>query len=152
MKYKQMVSSLHSNPLNPHIDFQKTPFIVNQTLRTWEQPVIDGQQLPRIAGISSFGAGGSNAHIIVQEYITPPAANQPVVVTETHTTVIIPLSARTIEQLKQKARDLLDFISESRAEEQAASWKPLDLVAVAYTLQVGREAMEERLGFLVNSV
>jgi polyketide synthase PksL len=137
MKYQQIVPSLHSAQLNPNIDFEKTPFVVNQELKKWEQPVVDGKQIPRLAGLSSFGAGGSNAHIILQEYVSE--ANLSV---STETTVIIPLSARTVEQLKQKASDLLEFIQTSRP----------DLEAAAYTLQVGREAMEERLGFIVNSI
>ena len=60
--------SLHAERLNPHIDFAQSPFVVNRELRRWEQPVIDGKKVPRIAGISSFGAGGSNAHMIVEEY------------------------------------------------------------------------------------
>src|SRR5207249_11438840 len=61
-----------------------------------------------------------------------------------NTKTIIPLSARTAEQLEEKARDLLDFI---RKEVPS-----IDLIETAYTLQVGREAMEERLGVLVSSV
>src|SRR5205814_1017500 len=57
MQHQEIVPSLHSTQLNPHIDFETTPFIVNQSLRAWEPPVIDGRTLPRIAGISSFGAG-----------------------------------------------------------------------------------------------
>src|SRR5205085_7913857 len=113
------------------------PFIVNQSLRAWEPPVIEGRTLPRIAGISSFGAGGSNAHLIVEEF--PAPVEQPIPVT----TVGIVLSARTPEQLRQKARDLFDFV---RAQESS-----IDLAGLAYTLQVGREAMEERLGFVVSS-
>ncbi|PYS28405.1 MAG: hypothetical protein DMG11_12780 [Acidobacteria bacterium] len=137
MQHQQIVPSLHSAQLNPHIDFPRSPFVVNQSLRTWEQPVIDGRKLPRLAGISSFGAGGSNAHMIVEEY--QPLVQEPTTVP----TVVILLSARTAEQLQQKARDLLDFVR--------ARLNTIDPVAMAYTLQVGREAMEERLGFMVSS-
>ena len=68
MQHQQIVPSLHSGQLNPHIDFPQSPFLVNQVLRPWEQPDRNGRKLPRIAGISSFGAGGSNAHMIVEEY------------------------------------------------------------------------------------
>ena len=153
MKYQQIVPSLHSAHLNPNIDFQKTPFIVNQTLRKWEQPVIDGILQPRIAGISSFGAGGSNAHIVVEQYISTTEANQPIAFTEPNAQVIITLSARTLDQLKQKARDLVDFIYKSQIREQDdTSQRSIDITAIAYTLQVGREAMDVRLGFIVNSI
>jgi acyl transferase domain-containing protein/enoyl-CoA hydratase/carnithine racemase/acyl carrier protein/SAM-dependent methyltransferase/NADP-dependent 3-hydroxy acid dehydrogenase YdfG len=139
MQHKQIVPSLHSAQLNPHIDFFKSPFVVNQTLRAWEPPVVAGKKLQRIAGISSFGAGGSNAHLIVEEYqavlVQPPEAFAPVAVL---------LSARTAEQLRQKARELLDVVRGGQNE--------IDLVSMAYTLQVGREGMEERLGMEVSSV
>ncbi|ELR72062.1 Malonyl CoA-acyl carrier protein transacylase [Fulvivirga imtechensis AK7] len=142
MKYRQIVPSLHSSVLNPYIDFQNTPFVVNQTLRAWDAPVIDGQQVSRVAGISAFGAGGSNAHLIVEEFIPPTEINKSPVNIEITDRVIIPLSARTPEQLKQKAIDLLNHINGSQP----------DLVSMAYTLQVGREAMEERIGFIVDNI
>src|SRR6266540_3562961 len=138
MRRQLIAPSLHSAQLNPHIDFPTTPFVVNQELRAWETPVIDGRTLSRIAGISSFGAGGSNAHLIVEEYQEP--TQEPLAFAN----VVILLSARTVEQLRQKARDLLDFV--------LPRLNTIDLVAMAYTLQVGREAMEERLGFVVSSV
>jgi acyl transferase domain-containing protein/enoyl-CoA hydratase/carnithine racemase/acyl carrier protein/cyclopropane fatty-acyl-phospholipid synthase-like methyltransferase len=137
MQHQQIVPSLHSAQLNPHIDFATGPFVVNQTLTPWAQPVIDGRTLPRIAGISSFGAGGSNAHLIVEEY--PASVAEPMAGGK----VLILLSARTAEQLRQKTRDLLDFVAASSS---------LDLPAMAYTLQVGREVMEERLALVVGSV
>jgi len=138
MKHQQIVPSLHSNRLNPHIDFDKTPFEVNQSLKSWEQPKLEGKIIPRIAGISSFGAGGSNAHLILEEYIQP--ANSSKLESE----CIIPLSARNQEQLKQKAVDLLAFIQTEKAA--------IDLATVGYTLQVGREAMLYRAGFVVDSI
>ena len=150
MQHQQIVPSLHSTQLNPHIDFPKSPFVVNQSLRPWKLPEIDGRTLPRIAGISSFGAGGSNAHVIVQEYQPPVEVRKPAAPVENRRVLIV-LSARTGEQLKQKARDLLGYI---REEEEAgrASGKAIDLAGMAYTLQVGREAMEERVGMVVNTV
>jgi polyketide synthase PksL len=139
MKHQEIVASLHSRELNPHIDFGKTPFVVNQELREWERPEIEGRRVRRIAGISSFGAGGSNAHLIVEEYEEPERAQE-----MGGTKMVVVLSARTDEQLRQKARDLLRFVSGGE--------KTIDLVAMAYTLQVGREGMDERLGLVVSSV
>ncbi|MDQ1829159.1 SDR family NAD(P)-dependent oxidoreductase [Massilia scottii] len=137
MKHRQVVPSLHSTRLNPHIDFASTPFVVNQALTAWEQPVVDGRQVARIAGISSFGAGGSNAHVIVEEYVPVAAAAQ------TDAMLIFPLSARTTDQLREKARDLLAFM---RAEGST-----LPLVSIAYTLGAGREAMGQRFAVVADS-
>ncbi len=138
MQHREIVPSLHTVRLNPHIDFENSPFVVSRSLQPWEQPVVDGRTLPRIAGISSFGAGGANAHLIIEEYqapVRPPMA---------FTDVVILLSARTAAQLQQKVRDLLDYVRERQ--------NTIDLAATAYTLQVGREAMDERLAFVVSSV
>ncbi len=137
MQHQQIAPSLHSTRLNPNIDFPGSPFIVNQSLTAWEQPVVDGRTLPRIAGISSFGAGGSNVHMIVEEY------PQPVLRLAPFAEVVIVLSARTPAQLRQKACDLLDFVRRRR--------DAIDLVSLAYTLQTGREGMEQRLGFVASS-
>lgn len=131
LRHRQIAPTLHAAQLNPNIDFSRTAFQVNQHLTPWEAP----QGTPRIAGISSFGAGGANAHILVQEYMAPARA------TVEAGTVLVPLSARTSPQLLQRARDLLQAIDQEG-----------DLAALAYTLQVGREAMDERVAFLVDSL
>jgi acyl transferase domain-containing protein/acyl carrier protein len=72
MKHKTLVPSIHSEQLNPFIDFNSTPFYVQHTLQEWKKPVIKTESgeksYPRRAGISAFGAGGANAHIILEEY------------------------------------------------------------------------------------
>ncbi|HEX8611503.1 MAG TPA: SDR family NAD(P)-dependent oxidoreductase [Telluria sp.] len=138
MKHRMIVPSLHSSVLNPYIDFAASPFVVNQNLRAWDQPEVDGKRVPRIAGISSFGAGGSNAHLIIEEYAAVNA------VPAQQGRVVIVLSARTPAQLKRKAADLLEFIERQD--------NALDLDAMAYTLQVGREVMDARLAVVVDSV
>jgi NAD(P)-dependent dehydrogenase (short-subunit alcohol dehydrogenase family) len=141
MKHQKIAPSLHSAVLNPNIDFERTPFVVNQSLRDWENPVIDGQSIPRIAGISSFGAGGSNAHLILEEYLDGGRDSRETSASHGAPSVIV-LSAKNERRLREMAENLQSFVAENPT---------LALSDVAYTLQVGREAMEERLGILVSS-
>ncbi|HXH10353.1 MAG TPA: SDR family NAD(P)-dependent oxidoreductase [Alphaproteobacteria bacterium] len=148
LKHRQLVASLHSETLNPYIDFASSPFYVPQTVMEWRRPVVtaraDGdqpQEYPRIAGVSSFGAGGSNAHVVLEEYVPDaPAAVHP-----SGAPALIPLSAKNEERLMHVVANLHRFLTgEPRPD--------LNLAAVAYTLQVGREAMEERLALIVSSL
>nr|BAP05595.1 CalG [uncultured Candidatus Entotheonella sp.] len=134
LKHGYIVPSLHSQVLNPNIDFATTPFIVNQELCPWERPVVDGETVARTAGISSFGAGGSNAHILVEEYResvreAPPGP------------YAIVISAKTEDRLQAIATNLLHFLDKNPS---------VAMADVAYTLQVGREALTERLAFTVS--
>jgi len=63
-KHRQLAPSIHASPANPNIDFSRTPFVVQQRLAAWPEP-LDG--LPRVAAISSFGAGGANAHVLLED-------------------------------------------------------------------------------------
>nr|WP_226001950.1 SDR family NAD(P)-dependent oxidoreductase [Paenibacillus sp. BJ-4] len=156
MKNRTLVPSLHAKELNPNIPFGQTPFAVQQELEEWKRPVveIDGEtrEYPRIAGISSFGAGGSNAHVIIEEYIpeeyipeeyTPEEKAQISITAQTP--AIIVLSAKNEERLKKQGERLLAVIREGQLTESS-------LADVAYTLQVGREAMEERLAVIAGSM
>ncbi|MES2939419.1 MAG: SDR family NAD(P)-dependent oxidoreductase [Pseudomonadota bacterium] len=147
LKHGQIAPSLHSEVLNPHIDFAATPFTVQQELAEWKRPMVslDGgpaRELPRIAGISSFGAGGANAHLVIQEYVAPQV--QAVQVTQDRPVVIV-LSARDADRLHEHARNLLQAITQDGLGDD-------QLADLAYTLQIGREAMEERLAFTAASM
>lgn len=146
MKHAQLVPSINADVSNPYFDFQNSPFAVNRELRDWSTPIIEGKPYPRIAGISSFGAGGANAHLIIEEYIphrTPTAS-----VSDTAAPVIVVLSARNRERLHHYAENLLHFIRENKTTAAADIW----LADLGYTLQTGREAMDERLGMIVRSI
>src|SRR5262249_46665413 len=99
---------------------------------------------PGMGGTSWLGEGGSNADGIVGESGEGGERGQVDREGVGWAEVMILLSARTGEQLKQKVRDVLDFIR--------PRLKTVDLVSMAYTLQVGREAMEERVGLVGSSV
>ncbi|AJQ26211.1 amino acid adenylation domain-containing protein [Pelosinus fermentans] len=144
LRYHQLVPSLHSKVLNPSIDFSNTPFIVQQELAEWKRPFVNGHEYPRRAGISSFGAGGSNAHILIEEYILKDE-KQILITINNQKPAIIVLSARTSEQLKEQVQRLLVAIQEEKLSD-------LNLADMAYTLQVGREAMKERLAVVVESI
>lgn len=135
-KYQQLVPSLHSKELNPNIDFKQTPFVVQQELAEWKQPLIDGVTKPRRAGISSFGAGGANAHLILEEYITPAIA-----VEKRIHPVLIVLSAGNKDQLDEQVLQLLLALEGN-----------IPLLSLAYTLQTGRRAMQERIAMQVESI
>ncbi|MBA1429407.1 MULTISPECIES: SDR family NAD(P)-dependent oxidoreductase [Pseudomonas fluorescens group] len=142
MKHGLLVSSLHADTLNPNIDFSDTPFSVQRTLAPWERPVdARGIQGVRTAAISSFGAGGANAHLIVSEAPVAQAARTSVTV---GAPLPVVLSARSREALQEVAQRLVDWLG------SAANREP-DLPALAYTLQVGREAWEWRVALLVTS-
>ncbi|MCX7923144.1 MAG: SDR family NAD(P)-dependent oxidoreductase, partial [Clostridia bacterium] len=148
MKHKKIVPSLHSKELNPNINFEKTPFVVQQELTEWKRPVVwnngESKEYPRIAGISSFGAGGSNAHVIIEEYIEENMESSQTLISGNYPAVIV-LSAKNEEQLRQQVLQLLEVIWERQFLDS-------DLVHIAYTLQVGREAMEERLAVVVRTI
>ncbi|MCL9781788.1 SDR family NAD(P)-dependent oxidoreductase [Vibrio sp. S4M6] len=142
MKHKKLAPSLHSEVLNPNINFERTPFVVNQTLTDWDNPIVDGEAIPRIAGLSSFGAGGSNAHLIVEEYVDHSRELQAHATAESTEHVFL-LSAKNPIRLRELADNLLAFTDRT----PMASMRDM-----AYTLQVGREEMEVRLGILANSL
>jgi acyl transferase domain-containing protein len=125
LKHKQIPPSLLYEEPNPQIDFANSPFFVNTRLRDWES---DGQ--PRRAGVSAFGIGGTNAHIVLEEAPpTRPAAlpSRPL--------QLLPLSARTETALATLTASLAAHL-ETHPE--------LALADAAYTLQAGRKRHAHR--------
>ncbi|QLH25416.1 SDR family NAD(P)-dependent oxidoreductase [Streptomyces sp. Rer75] len=145
MRHGELVPSLHSGVLNPHIDLTGTPLSVQQRAEPWRRPVLEGdgghRTHPRTAGVSGFGAGGSNAHVVIAEYEppTPPPARSDA----PRRPALLVLSAQSQVQLVEQARRLHARLAELTDD---------DLPDVAWTLQVGRMALEERLAFAATSI
>ncbi len=136
MKHATLVPSLNAGQLNPKIHFEETPFYLQREVAEWKRPLEkDGQTLPLRAGISSFGAGGSNVHVILEEFV-----QQRQHFTRGEPRLII-LSARNDEQLLARAAQLAEFLNDD-----------MDLTQVAHTLQIGREAMTHRLATVSSSI
>jgi acyl transferase domain-containing protein/acyl carrier protein len=124
LKNKTLVPSLHFETANPSIDFANSPFYVSTRAADW-QPAT----LPRRAGVSAFGIGGTNAHVILEE--APPSKTKK--------------SSRPAQLLlmSAKSRTALDNATAALGEELEKNPK-LNLADVAYTLQVGRKACRYR--------
>ncbi|MCG8339224.1 MAG: SDR family NAD(P)-dependent oxidoreductase [Proteobacteria bacterium] len=142
MKHSQLVPSLHTGELNPNINFEKSPFYVQKELSEW---VPENSEIKR-AGISSFGAGGSNAHLIVEDYPQKTAVES----MSHDEPLLFVLSAKTKNRLADYVRTFNQFLSDLITG-QVASFLPGNLYKlsdVIYTLQTGREAMEERIAIV----
>jgi acyl transferase domain-containing protein/tryptophanase len=140
MQHRQLVPSLHSAVLNEHIDFDASPFRVQQELQDWAPRVVDGVAQPLRAGISSFGVGGSNAHVILESFNAEATAADPATDRETH---VFPLSARTEAQLMDVATRLREYLQRGTAV--------APLRDIAFTLQSGRKPLEFRVALLARS-
>lgn len=118
-------------PATAHID-RPHPALADSPFRVLgaPQPWADGRH-PRRAGVSAFGAGGTNAHVVLEE--APPRPAPPRPAPEGHRLLV--LSAHTSAALDQASRSLAGHLTD-RPE--------LDLDDVAYTLQVGRAALPQR--------
>lgn len=147
MKHRQLVPSLHADVLNPNIDFGRTPFVVQRELAEWKRPLleVDGElrEVPRIAGISSFGAGGSNAHLVIEEHVPEVAPRAAARIAQNRPALLV-LSAKDEQRLHEQVLRLQAAINRQVVTDET-------LADAVYTLQVGREVMEERLAVVATS-
>ena len=133
LKHRMLPPTINFETLNEHIDLDDSPFYINTELKPWAGTA-------RRAAVSTFGFSGTNAHLVIDEFPPEPETGSGPV--EPNQPVLFLLSARSEERLAAYAAVMQDFI-EARPE--------LDLVAMAYTLQVGRNAMDHRLAICADS-
>ncbi|HEY3366494.1 MAG TPA: SDR family NAD(P)-dependent oxidoreductase [Symbiobacteriaceae bacterium] len=144
LRHKQLVPSLHSEKLNPHISFQKSPFYVQQRLSPWMSSAEGGKVLPRRAGVSAFGAGGTNVHVVLEEFVPQQPAGQ-----DRNRECVIALSAQNHERLVELVKELKEYLARGLSTE-GSQISQASLSDIAYTLQVGREAMSTRMALVAS--
>ncbi|AJQ95675.1 SDR family NAD(P)-dependent oxidoreductase [Gynuella sunshinyii] len=142
LHHKTLVPSILHDVPNPNIDFEQTAFYLQQHKTSWPQPERDGQPYPRYAGISSFGAGGVNVHVIVAEAPERVGSNHHDL---SGSPQVIPLSAHQPGQLRALVQNLSDRLRVATASD----WQLAD---IAYTLQTRRALFSHRLAFVAGSV
>ncbi|PKM94957.1 MAG: hypothetical protein CVU84_08515 [Firmicutes bacterium HGW-Firmicutes-1] len=153
MKHGMLVPSLNASELNPRIPFDQTPFYVQQHLQEWIRPVLfeDGKSViyPRRAGISSFGAGGSNSHILLEEY-----DNNLSIPNSLYGPQVVILSSKNEAKLKTLAKNLKIYLEKNMVSEFEVKegLDSITLPQIAYTLQVGRTSFDERAAFVVSTI
>jgi acyl transferase domain-containing protein/acyl carrier protein len=124
LKHKQIPASLNCERPNPNIDFANSPFYVNSKLSQWKV-----SQGPRRAGVSAFGIGGTNVHVVLQEAPALESAES------RRPDQLLALSGRSNSALDTAVSNLVEYLEQNGADKSA------DL---AYTLQVGRRAFNHR--------
>ena len=124
LEHKQLPPSLNFESPNPTINFEDSPFYVNDRLVEWKT-----SGAPRRAGISSFGLGGTNAHAVLEEAPQVEAAG------ESREWQLLTLSAKTAPALNAATANLAKHLREH---------PDLNFADVAYTLKTGRRRFAHR--------
>ena len=118
-------ASLHVTQPNPALELPDSPFFIADHKQDWP-----GQDGPRRAGVSAFGFGGTNVHLVLEQ----APASEPAIPARRNQ--LLTLSARSAAALGT-ARDRLAEHLEARSEQ--------DLADIAFTLQTGRRPFPHRL-------
>ena len=128
LKHGLLPPSLNFEEPNPKIDFENSPFYVNDRLSEWKS-----NGTPRRAGVSSFGIGGTNAHVVLEEAPKRETSRS------TRPKQLLVISAKTSSALETATANLAEYL-----KEQLEKNTSINLADVAYTLSVGRSAFSHR--------
>jgi amino acid adenylation domain-containing protein len=122
--HKQIPPTIHFDRPNRHIDFSNTPFYVNNTLLPWTS------DKKRIAGVSSFGVGGTNVHLIVEE-----AESRTINTSKSRPVQLLCWSAKAQESLDLFGENLSRYILDN---------DDTSLADISYTLNTVRNEFDFR--------
>ena len=136
LHHRRFVPTLNARPANPALGIDGSALQLQQVAELWPKP----DHGPRLAGVSSFGAGGANAHIVLGEHLIPnTSGGDDVPAAGRRSLVTIPLSAPDPQRLAETARRLLAAMMGA-----GLCQAPDSLDDLAYTLMVGRDRWRYR--------
>lgn len=132
MKEHYVPKNLHFQTVNSHLQLDKSPFCLANT-----SMLLQGTNTT--TGVSSFGFGGVSAHVVLESFMAGKNVYR-----ETAKTYIFPLSAKTNTSLKGRVESLATYLQNTNNSE-------VPLSDIAYTLQLGRQAMSHKLAIVSES-
>lgn len=134
LQHRQLPPTINFTTPNPAMELASSPFFVNDRLIEW---TVLGAT-PRRAGITCLGTGGTNCHMVLEEWPEQKAAAVETVNPDTHASThhLLTLSAKTPSSLEQNRLKLIDYLQ---------AHPTVNLGDVAYTLHMGRETFARRL-------
>ncbi|MFN6560913.1 MAG: SDR family NAD(P)-dependent oxidoreductase [Nostoc sp. ChiSLP01] len=137
LHHKVLPPTINVTKPHPKLDIENSPFYLNTETRPW----IGSDDQPRRAGVSSFGFGGTNYHVILEEYKTPQ--NRPYRLHKSAQSVL--LFAPTPEELLSRCQAIKDRLQSETGEQHYA-----ELIAASQSLEI--PAANARLGFVADSL
>eukprot|EP00442_Polarella_glacialis_P024675 CAMPEP_0115159844 /NCGR_PEP_ID=MMETSP0227-20121206/70471_1 /TAXON_ID=89957 /ORGANISM="Polarella glacialis, Strain CCMP 1383" /LENGTH=2756 /DNA_ID=CAMNT_0002571667 /DNA_START=136 /DNA_END=8406 /DNA_ORIENTATION=+ len=145
MDRRELAPVANFKMLNPKINLKNTPFFINNEVCPWERRG-SGKLL---AGVSSFGIGGTNAHTILEEVVRPTEDQGLGAVSNGHHPLragfqLLPFSAKSPGGLRQTALRMASCLKQGGKGDG-----PLSMAEVAYTLQAGRMGLPLRKALVV---
>jgi len=135
LKHQLIPPSLHYSKPNPKIDFENTPFYVNTELKEWTT-----DSVPRRAGVSAFGMGGTNAHVVLEE---APLLKENDTDTVEQSYHLLTISAKNKPALIELAQQYVIYL---RAHPN------VPLADLCFTATMGRQHFTHRLALVSPSI
>uniref|UniRef100_A0A2P1CZH3 Type I polyketide synthase n=2 Tax=unclassified Phormidium TaxID=2609805 RepID=A0A2P1CZH3_9CYAN len=133
LQHQEIAPHLHLQKPNPHIDWENLPIMVPQNKMSWATT-----ENSRLAGVSSFGISGTNAHLVLEE--APKLA--PLTPSVERSLHLFTLSAKTASALEQLVSRYQNYIQTN---------SDLLLADICYTANTGREHFQHRLALIAES-
>lgn len=134
--HRVLPPTLHCEEPNPALHLEETPFYVNTETRPW----IHGAETPRRAGVNSFGFGGINAHVVLEEH----PAESPGVSNHQHhwETEVCIIEAESRDVLINRAARLKEYLEQP---------EQVSLKDIAFSLNTRLEGKPSRLAVVASS-
>jgi acyl transferase domain-containing protein/SAM-dependent methyltransferase len=135
LQHETIPAHLHFREMNPHIDWGGMPVEIPTSTREWRRGA-----RPRVAGVSSFGFSGTNAHVLVGEAPAAVASDERSSATK-RTSHLLVLSARTPAALDRTIQNYRELLAQPGP----------DLADICFSANVGRAHFQERVVFQAGS-